>query len=106
MPALVPIARSWWPRLVGGIIGIAGLLAIVITGLFGSPKPELNPAEYLTWIDPRLRSYDQYLWADAPGGAFATGLVTSAGVPKPGFYAFRMPRCEKDRVQPAHRVAH
>src|SRR3981189_1924848 len=34
VPALVPIARSRWPRLVGGIIGIAGLLAIVITGLF------------------------------------------------------------------------
>jgi hypothetical protein len=51
----------------------------------------LNWAEYLTWLDPRIRSYDQYLLADPPGGAFATGLETAAGVPKPGFYAFRMP---------------
>jgi len=54
LPALVPIARSRWPRVIGGIFGIAGLLAILITGLFGSPKPELNPAEYLTWV---------YFWA-------------------------------------------
>src|SRR5260370_17642406 len=54
VPALVPIARSRWPRLVGGVVGVAGLLAIVITGLFGSPKPELNPVEYLTWV---------YFWA-------------------------------------------
>ena len=64
VPALVPIARSRWPRLVGGIIGIAGLLAIVITGLFGSNNhPELNPAEYLTWV---------YFWA---GLVILSGLV-------------------------------
>ena len=60
---LLPIARSSWPRIVGGIVGVAGLLAIVITGLFGSPKPELNPAEYLTWV---------YFWA---GLVIISGLV-------------------------------
>jgi hypothetical protein len=63
LPALVPIARSRWPRVVGGALGIAGLLAIVITGLFGSPRPELNPAEYLTWV---------YFWA---GLVILSGLV-------------------------------
>jgi hypothetical protein len=54
VPALASIARSRWPRIVGGTIGVAGLLAIVITGLFGSSNPLLNPAEYMTWI---------YFWA-------------------------------------------
>src|SRR5258708_37801021 len=50
-PALASIARTPWPRIVGGGIGVAGLLAIVITGFFGAPKrPDLNPAEYLTGI--------------------------------------------------------
>jgi hypothetical protein len=51
----------------------------------------LNWAEYLTWLDPRMRSYDQYLLTDPPGGGFATGLLTATGAPKPGYYAFRMP---------------
>src|ERR1700682_6568585 len=54
MPALAFIARSSWPRIVGGSIGVAGLAAIVTTGLFGSTDPLKNPAEYLTWI---------YFWA-------------------------------------------
>ena len=54
VPFLLPIARSPWPRIAGGSLGLLGLAAIVITGLFGSPKAELNPAEYLTWI---------YFWA-------------------------------------------
>ncbi|HEX9098018.1 MAG TPA: hypothetical protein VF956_00860 [Candidatus Dormibacteraeota bacterium] len=54
LPFLLPIARSRWPRVVGGTIGVLGLAAIIITGLFGSNRPELNPAEYLTWI---------YFWA-------------------------------------------
>lgn len=54
LPFVLPIARSRWPRIVGGAIGVLGLATIIITGLFGSPKPELNPAEYLTWI---------YFWA-------------------------------------------
>jgi len=51
---LVSIARSGWPRIIGGAIGVAGLFAVVITGLFGSTNPVLNPAEYLVWI---------YFWA-------------------------------------------
>ena len=54
VPFLLRLARSPWPRAVGGTIGFLALLAIVITGLFGSSKPELNPSEYLTWI---------YFWA-------------------------------------------
>jgi hypothetical protein len=63
VPALVPIARSSWPRVVGGAIGIAGLLAVVITGLFGSTNPLKNPAEYLVWA---------YFWA---GLVILSGLV-------------------------------
>ncbi|MGH7763124.1 MAG: hypothetical protein ACREOM_01740 [Candidatus Dormibacteraceae bacterium] len=54
MPSLVLVARSPWPRLVGGVIGVLSLAVIVIAGLFGSSKAELNPAEYVTWI---------YFWA-------------------------------------------
>ncbi len=54
VPFLLPIAHSAWPRIVGGSIGVLGLVAIIITGLFGSPDATRNPAEYLTWI---------YFWA-------------------------------------------
>ncbi len=54
VPFLTRVARSPWPRGAGGVVGVLGLAAIIITGLFGSSKPELNPAEYLTWI---------YFWA-------------------------------------------
>lgn len=51
----------------------------------------LNWSEYLTWLDPRQRSYDQYQLLDGPAGVFATGLRTATGVPLPGFFAYRMP---------------
>jgi hypothetical protein len=51
----------------------------------------MNWAEYLTWLDPRQRSYDQYLLTDPTTGYFATGLLTAAGAPKAGFDAYRMP---------------
>jgi hypothetical protein len=51
----------------------------------------LNWSEYLTWRDPRIRSYDQYLLNDGASGSFASGLRTVTGAPKPGFYAFRLP---------------
>jgi hypothetical protein len=63
VPALASIAGTRWPRMVGGVIGIACLVAIVITGLFGSSNPLYNPAEYLTWI---------YFWA---GLFIVSGLV-------------------------------
>ena len=61
-PFLLPLARSPWPRAVGGTIGFLGLLVVVVAGLFGSTNPALNPAEYLTWI---------YFWA---------GLVIVSGI--------------------------
>jgi hypothetical protein len=51
----------------------------------------MNWAEYLTWLDPRQKSFDQYLLTDPSTGYFATGLITAAGAPKPGFDAYRMP---------------
>ncbi len=63
LPFMLPIARSPWPRAVGGTIGVLGLAAVIVTGLFGSNKPELNPAEYLTWI---------YFWAAT---VIVSGLV-------------------------------
>jgi hypothetical protein len=51
----------------------------------------LNWSEYLTWRDPRMRSYDQYLIQDTAAGNFATGLEFANGTPKPGFAAYRMP---------------
>jgi hypothetical protein len=52
----------------------------------------LNWAEYIHDRDPRIRSYDQYLLVDPPAGSsFATGLASPTGVPKPTFYAYRMP---------------
>jgi hypothetical protein len=55
----------------------------------------LNQAEYLSWRDPRLRSYDQYQLLDPPGagalGGFATGLRFASGVAKATYAAFRLP---------------
>jgi hypothetical protein len=63
VPFLLRLAGSPWPRAVGGTIGFLALLTIVITGLFGSTRPELSPAESLTWI---------YFWA---GLVLLSGLV-------------------------------
>ncbi|MGI8863208.1 MAG: hypothetical protein ACR2JH_02215 [Solirubrobacteraceae bacterium] len=56
---------------------------------------QLNHAEYLSWLDPRVRSYDQYQLVDPPGanrlGGFATGLRFAGGSPKATFAAFRLP---------------
>jgi hypothetical protein len=60
---LTRIGRTPYPRAVGGAIGVLGLLAIIVTGLFGSQQPTRNPAEYLTWI---------YFWA---GLVILSGLV-------------------------------
>jgi hypothetical protein len=51
----------------------------------------MNWAEYLSWRDPRIRSYDQYLLTDPPSGNFSSGLEFANGAPKPSFYAYRMP---------------
>jgi hypothetical protein len=59
-----------------------------------SPKQAalyLNWSEYITWLNPRLRSYDQFLMTDGAAGNFATGLRFSNGSEKPSYGAFRMP---------------
>jgi hypothetical protein len=64
VPSLLPMARSPWPRRIGGLIGVLALAAVVVCGLLGSQKhPELNPAEYLVWI---------YFWA---GTVILSGLA-------------------------------
>src|ERR1700693_3183304 len=63
VPSLLPVARSPLPRAVGGTMGVLALLSIIVTGLFGSSNPALNPSEYLTWI---------YFWA---GLVILSGLV-------------------------------
>jgi hypothetical protein len=47
-------ANAAWPRVVGGILGVLGLLTVIVTGLFGSQNPFYNPAEYIVWV---------YFWA-------------------------------------------
>ena len=54
----------------------------------------INWAEYTTWRDPRLRSYDQYLLADPPPGSpssFVTGIEFYNGAHKATYPAYRMP---------------
>jgi hypothetical protein len=54
----------------------------------------LNQAEYLTWINPRVASYDQYEWHDPlPPAVFTTGLYPADGTdpPKATLAAFLMP---------------
>lgn len=53
-----------------------------------------NQAEYMSWRNPRVASWDQYLLADPPPGqsSFDTGLEFYGGKHKPVLYdAFRMP---------------
>jgi len=47
---LSAIARTRWPRLIGGAVGILSLLVVVIAGFFGSTTAFNNPAEYFVWI--------------------------------------------------------
>ncbi len=52
----------------------------------------INWAEYLSWRQPRVRSYMQYLLVDPPRGNFASGLLFKSGRPKPALRdAYRMP---------------
>lgn len=53
-PWLLRVARSPWPRIVGGTIGVLGLLTVIVAGFFGSTTAVYNPSEYVTWI---------YFWA-------------------------------------------
>jgi hypothetical protein len=67
----------------------------------GTAARDINWAEYLTWREPRVASYDQYLIEDGPpnklnhnNGGFATGLYTSGGKAKPSLNAYRLPMWE------------
>jgi hypothetical protein len=58
----------------------------------------LNWAEYLSWRNPRIHSYMQYLLQDAVPrlrsnnfGGYASGLVGFGGKPKATYYAYRLP---------------
>ncbi|HXO07653.1 MAG TPA: hypothetical protein VN880_06450 [Solirubrobacteraceae bacterium] len=55
----------------------------------------LNWSEYVSWKNPRVASYAQYLLDDPlpiDGSAgFASGLLTSTGVPKATYAAYRLP---------------
>lgn len=55
-----------------------------------------NWAEYLTWRNSALASFDQYILQDPPKPrdgrqGYNSGLITARGTPKPGYAAFRMP---------------
>jgi hypothetical protein len=52
----------------------------------------INWAEYLSWRQPRLRSYMQYLLVDPPPPAsFDTGLELPNGRHQPAYDAYRLP---------------
>jgi hypothetical protein len=51
----------------------------------------INWAEYLSYKQPRIQSYAQYLLRDVPGSAFASGLELPNGSQKPTYAAYRMP---------------
>jgi hypothetical protein len=52
----------------------------------------MNWAEYISWRNPRIRSWMQYELLDPPGGNFASGLEFRTGQPKqPVYNAYRLP---------------
>ncbi len=58
----------------------------------------INWAEYISWRNSRLRSFDQYLLYDIERptrandwGGFASGLLTWTGTQKATYYAYRLP---------------
>jgi hypothetical protein len=56
----------------------------------------LNWSEYLSWRSSRIASYMQYQLGDptpkdATHVSFADGLITSRGIPKATYYAYRLP---------------
>ena len=58
----------------------------------------MNWAEYISWRNPRIRSFDQYLLWDPlrptrgnDWGGFASGLMSWTGVQKATYYAWRLP---------------
>jgi hypothetical protein len=51
----------------------------------------LNQAEYMAYLDPRVRTYSQFLLRDYPSNdLFQSGLVAEDGVAKPAFFSYRV----------------
>jgi hypothetical protein len=72
----------------------------VVSGGGHYPSPAtaayyINWAEYLSYKNPRIRSYMQFLLTDPPivngQGLFASGLLTAGGAQKPTYSAYRLP---------------
>ncbi len=51
----------------------------------------INWGEYISYKDPRVKSYAQYLLDDPVDMHFTTGLFTPTGVPLPSLAAYRLP---------------
>ncbi len=51
----------------------------------------MNWAEYMSYNEPRVRSYDQYLLADPADGRFPSGLELASGRHLATFNAFELP---------------
>lgn len=53
----------------------------------------INWAEYISYKNPRIASYDQYLLQDPPAsaGLFDSGLEFADGSPKPDYQAYQIP---------------
>jgi hypothetical protein len=51
----------------------------------------MNWAEYLSYKQPRIASYSQYLLVDPPDGFFASGLILAGGTRLANFAAYQMP---------------
>jgi hypothetical protein len=66
---------------------------------FAKQAAYLSIAEHMAYVNPRVRSFSQYLMADDPKRAselnpyagFESGLRTSKGKKKPAYKAFRLP---------------
>ena len=72
----------------------------------------MNWAEYLSWRNPRVSSFEQYLLFDPERptrannwGGFASGLLTWNGAQKATYYAWRLPLyLPVTRARPGHAV--
>jgi hypothetical protein len=70
----------------------------------------MNWAEYLSWRNPRIATFDQYLLYDPlrpshanDWGGFASGLLTWTGAQKATYYAWRLPLyLPVTRARPGH----
>ena len=66
---------------------------------FAKQSAYLGIAEHMAYVNPRVRSYSQYLMSDDPPrrskfnryAGFESGLRTSKGSKKPAYKAFRLP---------------